>query len=80
IWYDADCGVAFKVSMADQNGSTEDNEPSILKILKLRNTRLQSEENRRLLYVAATRARDYLYFTTDNTKGELFKLLLSGLV
>lgn len=74
-----DTGIGFKVIVKNPDGSLEEATPAILEILRIRQKRSNMAETSRLLYVAATRARDRLFFTTPKAKGDVFEVLNRGL-
>ena len=61
---DSDYGIAFPVR--DNENAEEKLEPALMKFLKSRQTRRVQAEEKRILYVACTRARDMLILSGQN--------------
>ena len=76
---DAETGVAFKVSVANEAGRTEKQEPAILRLMRQRRKEREAEEAKRVLYVAITRARDRVYLTAAGDEGPDLEILRPGL-
>jgi ATP-dependent helicase/nuclease subunit A len=74
-YIDAEVGVAFQFEGEDGNMET----PSIYGILKYNQKRRETEEAKRLLYVALSRARDQVVLTTTSDTGGSLDLLMPGL-
>lgn len=75
VRFDPDLGLAFQ--LADEEG---DNQKSALyTLLEYRKRKAEKEENKRVLYVALTRARDQLILTAAGSKGGGLDILQPGL-
>lgn len=75
VLVDADIGVAFQM---DSDGF-EKTEPSIHKLIKMRRKERETDEARRLFYVAVTRARDKVFLSATKEKGFGLDILRPGL-
>lgn len=75
ILIDPEIGVAFQM----ESDGYEKTEPSIHKLIKLRKKERDTNEARRLYYVAVTRARDKVFLTATKEKGFALDLLRPGL-
>ncbi|MBW4580334.1 MAG: UvrD-helicase domain-containing protein [Tildeniella nuda ZEHNDER 1965/U140] len=75
VRFDPDLGLTFQ--LADEAG---DNQKSALyTLLEYRKRQAEKEENKRVLYVALTRARDHLILTAAGNKGGGLDILHPGL-
>ncbi|MEP7213317.1 MAG: UvrD-helicase domain-containing protein [Acidobacteriota bacterium] len=72
---DTHLGVAFGWEDADG----EKTEPAIYKVIRQRCRDREDAERRRLLYVAVTRAGDFVHLSSTGGKGSSLDLLMSGL-
>jgi ATP-dependent helicase/nuclease subunit A len=63
VLFDAEVGVAFKLTMQTRDGKLGKVEPNLLKLIRKRRSRLDSAESARILYVAITRGRDRVYLS-----------------
>jgi ATP-dependent helicase/nuclease subunit A len=75
VLFDPEIGVGLR--LADEEGAVQ--KPALFTLLEARQRRREEAEARRLLYVAATRARDRLLLTAPDDRGGLLDLLQPGL-
>lgn len=73
---DRDAGVSFKLETDDMDPL----EPAVHTVLKHRSDDRETAENRRLLYVGLTRARDKAFLTSAEEKGGLLNLVMPGVL
>lgn len=71
IYFEAELGAAFRLA--------ENSTPALYRILSKRHRTREEAESRRLLYVALTRARDYLILTANESSGGILDILLPAL-
>lgn len=76
---DSNMGVAFPLRVPDETGKIDEIEPSILRLIKDRKAKSESDEARRILYVAITRARDRVYLTAAGDVKNDFEFLRPGI-
>lgn len=72
-------GLAFKPSSENESGDSIEDEPAVWKLFSAYARASREEETCRLLYVAATRARDRLYLTSPGGNRHPMTLLQSAL-
>lgn len=75
VYFDDELGVAFEFE--DETGQA--NTPALFTILKHKHETRETEEAKRVLYVALTRARDHLIICSTEAKGGGLNLLRPGL-
>ncbi len=75
LYFDPDLGIGLK--WEDQKGEAQ--EPVLFKVLKYQQKQRELAESKRLLYVAITRARDFLVMTSTHETGGSIDILLPGL-
>ncbi|MBK8464923.1 MAG: UvrD-helicase domain-containing protein [Chloracidobacterium sp.] len=75
LMIDTELGVAFQM----ESDGYEKTEPSIYKLLKKRKVDRESEESKRVLYVAMTRAEEKVVLSATKEKGHAVDLLRPGL-
>lgn len=75
ILVDRDLGVAFQIEGEEYDRA----EPAIHKLIKIRIKKRETDEARRLLYVAVTRAKDKVFLTSAKDKGFELDILRPGL-
>ena len=76
LMIDSELGVAFQM----ESDGYEKVEPSIFKLLKRRKIDRESEEGKRVLYVAMTRAKEKIVLSATKDKGQAIDLLRPGLL
>ncbi|MEO1744287.1 MAG: UvrD-helicase domain-containing protein, partial [Cyanobacteria bacterium J06629_9] len=74
--FDADLGLALKLD--DVEGNLQ--KSALFTLLEQKKWQAEAEENKRVLYVALTRARDQLILTAAGTQGGSIDVLQAGLV
>jgi ATP-dependent helicase/nuclease subunit A len=75
VRFDPDLGLAFQ--LADEEGDKQ--KSALYTLLEYRKREAEKEENKRVLYVALTRARDHLILTAAGSKGGGLDVLHPGL-
>jgi ATP-dependent helicase/nuclease subunit A len=75
VRFDAQLGVAL--SFKDDDGDTQ--KPTLFEILARQQASREEAEERRIVYVALTRARDRLLLTAPEPKGGLLDIVMPGL-
>ncbi|MBD2075483.1 UvrD-helicase domain-containing protein [Phormidium sp. FACHB-592] len=75
VRFDPDLGLAFQ--LADEEGDKQ--KSALYTLLEYRKRQADKEENKRVLYVALTRARDHLILTAAGSKGGGLDIFQPGL-
>jgi ATP-dependent helicase/nuclease subunit A len=79
VAFDAEIGCGFKVTIQKEDGTYSREEPAVYKLIRKRKKDDQTAESARLLYVALTRACDWLYLTSAGKQRSGVDPLMAGL-
>jgi ATP-dependent helicase/nuclease subunit A len=79
VKFDAELGLAFKVTRRLADGKFVCEEPALLKLISEKKKSGDDLESKRVLYVAMTRSRDRLYLTSAGKEKEDLVTLMPGL-